>query len=39
MMDSIVAALEAHDPQTVERLCRERLRQTPDDAELQVFWP
>jgi len=37
MMDSIVAALEARDPQTVERLCRERLRQMPDDAELQVF--
>src|SRR5690348_2528878 len=37
MMDPIVAALEAGDPLSAGRLCRERLRQMPDDADLQVL--
>lgn len=37
MIDSIVAALNAGDPQTAERLCRDWLQQTPDNTELMVL--
>lgn len=33
----IIAALNGGDPQTAEHLCRERMRDMPDDADLQVF--
>lgn len=36
-IDPIAAALDAGDPVTAERLCRDRLRQLPDDAGLLVF--
>lgn len=36
VIDPIVAALNAGDPLTAERLCRERLQQVPNSADLQV---
>lgn len=37
MTDPIVAAIEAGDPRTAGRLCRDQLMQTPDDAGLLVL--
>lgn len=37
LIDLIVAALESGDLQTAERLCRDRLQQTPDDVDLLVL--
>lgn len=37
MTDPIVAAIQAGDPRSAGRLCRDQLRQTPDDANLLVL--
>lgn len=37
MTDPIVAAIQAGDPRSAGRLCREQLLQTPDDADLLVL--
>lgn len=37
MIEPIVVALEAGDPHAAERVCRDRLQQRPDDADLLVL--